>query len=304
MTSKKSILGVGSIALDSLETINGSRTEILGGSSTYFALAANLFSPVSLVGVVGDDFPQEAWDLFSSNKIDTHNVQVKSGKTFRWGGRYSNDYSTRETLFTELGVFEQFQPTISEEYKKIDYLFLGNIQPDLQLNVATQMDQAKTIVCDTMNLWIDLCPQRLWDVIKSVDIFMLNDEEAIQLTNKTDIYDAANQLLENGPTVVIIKQGGKGALLAYDDVRIQIPVFPIDKLIDPTGAGDSFAGGFIGHLVNHGKNDLIEAVISGAAVASFTVSGFGVDSLLEANIDTIDARKNIIRASMKNLKTI
>jgi sugar/nucleoside kinase (ribokinase family) len=304
MTTTKSILAVGSIALDSLETINGSRTEILGGSSTYFALAANLFSPVSLVGVVGDDFPQEAWNLFSSKKIDTQNVQVQSGKTFRWGGRYNNDYSTRDTLFTELGVFEQFQPIISETYKKTDYLFLGNIQPDLQISIAAQMDEAKTIVCDTMNLWIDLCPQRLWDVVKSVDIFMLNDEEVMQLTNKTDIYDAANQLLENGPSVIIIKQGGNGALLAYADVRVQIPVFPIDKIIDPTGAGDSFAGGFIGHLVNHGKDDLIEAVITGAAVASFTVSGFGVDSLLEANMDAINARKNIIRASMEKLKTI
>ena len=303
MTTSKPILAVGSIALDSLETIEGNRTEILGGSSTYFGLAANLFSSVSLVGVVGDDFPQKGWDLFSNNNIDINNIQVEPGKTFRWGGRYNNDYSNRETLFTNLGVFEKFQPSILEDYKKTDFLFLGNIQPDLQLNVAKQMDNAKTIVCDTMNLWIDLCPDRLWDVVKSVDMFLLNEEEAIQLTNKTNIYDAANQLLENGPSVVIIKLGGNGALLSFNDVRVQIPVFPINKLIDPTGAGDSFAGGFIGHLVNHGKDDLIEAVITGAAVASFTVSGFGIDSLLEADIDSIDARKNIIRASMEKLKT-
>ena len=304
MKTSKSILAVGSLALDSLETIEGNRTEILGGSSTYFGLAANLFSPISLVGVVGDDFPQEGWDLFSSNNIDIKNIQVEPGKTFRWGGRYNDDYSSRETLFTELGVFEKFQPSILDDYKKTDFLFLGNIQPDLQLNVTKQMDETKIIVCDTMNLWIDLCPDRLWDVIKSVDMFLLNDEEAIQLTNKADIYDAANQLLENGPSVVIIKQGSNGALLSYDDVRIQIPVFPIDKLIDPTGAGDSFAGGFIGHLANHGNDDLIEAVITGAAVASFTVSGFGVDGLLKADIDSICARKNIIRTSMEKLKTI
>jgi sugar/nucleoside kinase (ribokinase family) len=304
MKTSKSILAVGSIALDSLETIEGNRNEIIGGSSTYFGLAANLFSSVSLVGVVGDDFPQEGWDLFSRNNIDINNIQVELGKTFRWGGRYNNDYSSRETLFTDLGVFEKFQPTILEDYKKTDFLFLGNIQPDLQLNVTKQMDKAKIIVCDTMNLWIDLFPGRLWNVIKSVDMFLLNDEEAIQLTNKTDIYDAANQLLKNGPSVVVIKQGSNGALLSYDDVKIQIPVFPIDKLIDPTGAGDSFAGGFIGHLVNHGKDDLIEAVITGAAVASFTVSGFGVDGLLKADMDSIDARKNIIRISMEKLKTI
>ena len=200
--------------------------------------------------------------------------------------------------------FEKFQPTILNEYKKTHYLFLGNIQPELQLSVATQMNEAQTIVCDTMNLWIKLCPERLWDLLKSVDIFLLNDEEAIQLTNKTDIYDAANQLLKKGPSVVVIKQGGKGSLLAYNDMRIQIPVFPIDKIIDPTGAGDSFAGGFIGHLINHKNDDFVEAVITGSAVASFTVSGFGVDGLLEANMDSIQKREDIIRASMKNLKTV
>ena len=304
MTTTKDILAVGSIALDTLETIEGNRTDLLGGSATYFGLAANLFSPLSLVGVVGDDFPQAGWNLFSSKKIDTKNIQRKSGKTFCWGGRYSDDYSTRDTLFTELGVFDKFQPTILDAYKTTQYLFLGNIQPELQLSVAAQMDEVQTVVCDTMNLWINLCPERLWDVVKSVDIFLLNDEEAIQLTHETDIYAAANQLLENGPSVVVIKQGSRGALLAYRDLRVHIPVFPIDKLIDPTGAGDSFAGGFIGHLVNHKNDDFVEAVITGSAVASFTVSGFGVDGLLEANVDSIKNRKDIIRASMKNLKTI
>lgn len=299
MTATKPILAVGSIALDSLETIEGNRTEIIGGSSTYFGLAAKLFAPVSLVGVVGDDFPQEGWDLLSNTNIDVKNIQIQPGTTFRWGGRYNNDYSHRETLFTNLGVFEKFQPSILDNYKKADFLFLGNIQPDLQLNVASQMESVKTIVCDTMNLWIDLCPDKLWDVLKKVDIFLLNDEEAIQLTGKKNLSEAANQLLQSGPSVVIIKQGANGALLTYDDVSVQIPVFPIKSLIDPTGAGDSFAGGFIGHLVNSGSNDLIEAVITGAAIASFTVSGFGVEGLLEANIDSLQNRKNIIRESMK-----
>ena len=299
MSATKPILAVGSIALDSLETIEGNRTEIIGGSSTYFGLAAKLFAPVSLVGVVGDDFPQEGWDLLSNTNIDVKNIQIQPGTTFRWGGRYNNDYSHRETLFTNLGVFEKFQPSILENYKKADFLFLGNIQPDLQLNVANQMESVKTIVCDTMNLWIDLCPDKLWDVLKRVDIFLLNDEEAVQLTAKKNLSEAANQLLQSGPRVVVIKQGANGALLTYDDVSVQIPVFPIKSLIDPTGAGDSFAGGFIGHLVNSGSNDLIEAVITGAAIASFTVSGFGVEGLLEANIDSIQNRKNIIRESMK-----
>jgi len=299
MSATKPILAVGSIALDSLETIEGNRTEIIGGSSTYFGLAAKLFAPVSLVGVVGEDFPQEGWNLLSNTNIDVKNIQIQPGTTFRWGGRYNNDYSHRETLFTNLGVFEKFEPSILENYKKADFLFLGNIQPDLQLNVANQMESVKTIVCDTMNLWIDLCPDKLWDVLKRVDIFLLNDEEAVQLTAKKNLSEAANQLLQSGPRVVVIKQGANGALLTYDDVSVQIPVFPIKSLIDPTGAGDSFAGGFIGHLVNSGSNDLIEAVITGAAIASFTVSGFGVEGLLEANIDSIQNRKNIIRESMK-----
>ena len=299
MSATKPILAVGSIALDSLETIEGNRTEIIGGSSTYFGLAAKLFAPVSLVGVVGEDFPQEGWNLLSNTNIDVKNIQIQPGTTFRWGGRYNNDYSHRETLFTNLGVFEKFEPSILENYKKADFLFLGNIQPDLQLNVANQMESVKTIVCDTMNLWIDLCPDKLWDVLKRVDVFLLNDEEAVQLTAKKNLSEAANQLLQSGPRVVVIKQGANGALLTYDDVSVQIPVFPIKSLIDPTGAGDSFAGGFIGHLVNSGSNDLIEAVITGAAIASFTVSGFGVEGLLEANIDSIQNRKNIIRESMK-----
>jgi len=301
MTTKKSILAVGSIALDSIETIEGNRTDILGGSSTYFALAACLFSPVSLVGVVGDDFPQDAWNLYNNN-IDTLNIQRKPGKTFRWGGRYSDDYSSRDTLFTEAGVFEKFQPTVLDEYSEAEFLFLGNIQPELQLSVVSQMKAVNTIVCDTMNLWIDLCPERLWDVIKSADIFLLNDEEAIQLTKEADIYNAAKKLLSNGPSVVVIKQGANGSLLAYNDIRFQIPVFPIDKIIDPTGAGDSFAGGFIGHLVNHGMGELLEAVITGSSVASFTVSGFGINGLLEATLDTIQKRKDVIRSSMEKLK--
>jgi sugar/nucleoside kinase (ribokinase family) len=303
MTTIKPILAVGSIALDSIETIEGNRSEILGGSSIYFGISASLFSPVSLVGVVGNDFPQDGWDLFVKRKIDINNIQVKPGKTFRWGGRYADNYLSRDTLFTDLGVFEKFQPTILNDYKKTKYLFLGNIQPDLQLSVAAQMNESQTIVCDTMNLWIDLCVDKLWDVVKLIDIFLLNDEEAIQLTNKTNIYEAANHLLNNGPSVVVIKQGGKGAFLAYDDIRISIPVFPINKLIDPTGAGDSFAGGFIGHLANHSKEDLIEATITGSAVASFTVSGFGVDGLLDANIDSIQARKDVIRTSTEKHKT-
>ena len=301
MNNEKSILAVGSLALDNLETINGNRKNLLGGSSTYFGIATSLFSPVSIVGVVGDDFPKEAWELFANKMIDVNNIEVVKGKTFQWGGRYSDDYSARETLFTELGVFESFQPKIDSSYQNPEYLFLGNIQPELQLSVSNQITSMKSIVCDTMNLWIDLSPKQLWEVISRVNIFMLNDEEALQLTKKTTILEAADHLLDSGPSVVVIKQGGNGALLSYENTKIQVPVFPIKKLIDPTGAGDSFAGGFIGHLVKNNNNDYLEAVVTGAAVASFTVSGFGIEGLLEASLDSVNGRKDVIRKSIKKL---
>jgi len=293
------LLAVGSIALDSLQTHQGSCENVLGGSATYFGLAARLFSPVSIVGVVGQDFPKPFWDLYAQRKIDTHNIQTCEGKTFRWGGKYNEDYTTRETLFTELGVFEKFQPIISEDYTAPNFLFLGNIQPDLQLNVAAQMKNVKTIVCDTMNLWIDLCPDRLWGVVELVDVFLLNDEESLQLTGCKTIYDAADKLLAAGPSIVIIKRGGQGSLLANQQERIEVPVYPIDRLVDPTGAGDSFAGGFIGSLIQQKNNNLTEAVVTGTAVASFTVSDFGTKGLLQADPDKIDDRKNIIRSLME-----
>ena len=298
--SEKNILAVGSIALDSLETINGNRDDVLGGSATYFGVAASLFAPVSIVGVVGNDFPQSGWDLFSKFHIDTSNVDIQSGTTFRWGGTYSDDYSTRSTRFTELGVFESFSPKIDDNYHSPYFVFLGNIQPELQLQVASQIKNAKYVVCDTMNLWIDISKDSLWDVIKAVDMFLLNDEEALQLTGLASIETAADELLAHGPSVVIIKQGGNGALLAYKTKKVHVPVFPIDKLVDPTGAGDSFAGGFIGHLVNHGESDLLEAVITGSAVASFTVSDFGVKGLVDASISEIEHRKTVIRNFIKN----
>lgn len=300
--SEKNILAVGSIALDSLETINGNRDEVLGGSATYFGIAASFFAPVSVVGIVGNDFPQSGWDLFSKFQIDTSNVDVEPGTTFRWGGTYSDDYSTRSTRFTELGVFEKFSPKIDDNYHSSHFVFLGNIQPELQLQVAAQIKNAKYVVCDTMNLWIDLSKDRLWDVIKTVDMFLLNDEEALQLTGLSNIETAADELLAHGPSVVIIKQGGNGALLAYKTEKIHVPVFPIDKLVDPTGAGDSFAGGFIGHLVNSGESDLLEAVITGSAVASFTVSDFGVNGLVDASVSEIEHRKAVIRNSVKKFE--
>jgi sugar/nucleoside kinase (ribokinase family) len=295
MQTEKNILSVGSLALDTLETPRGNRNKILGGSSTYFAIATSLFAPISLVGVVGDDFPQTAWDLFHSKNVDTQNVQRESGKTFQWGGKYSNNYSARDTLFTELGVFETFSPQIKNEYRNYDILFLGNIHPSLQLKVLEQMNSPHIVVTDTMNLWIDLDKSGLMDVVSKTNIFLLNDEEAEQLTGYSNIQDAGNYLLDQGPTVVVIKQGGNGSLVFQNTTQTHIPVVPNIDVFDPTGAGDSFAGGLVGCIANQEKIDIVEAVITGSAVASFTVSDFGIDGLLKANLEMIEQRKNQIR---------
>ena len=295
MQTKKTILGVGSLALDTLETPKGNREKILGGSSTYFAIATSMFAPLSLVGVVGNDFPQSAWDLFHNKGVDTKNIQVENGKTFQWGGKYSDDYSTRDTLFTELGVFETFSPQIQDDFRNTNILFLGNIHPSLLMNVLEQMQSIEMVVTDTMNLWIDLDKNGLMDVVSKTNMFLLNDEEALQLTGYSNIHDAGSYLLDKGPDIVVIKQGGNGSLIAYKDERIQIPVVPNIDVYDPTGAGDSFAGGLIGYIANESQTDIVEAVITGSAVASFTVSGFGVEGLLDANLEMIENRKKQIR---------
>ncbi len=204
----KTILAVGSIAIDTLETPNGNRKNILGGSASYFSVAAGLLAPVKLMGVVGDDYPEEGWKMFKSRGINIDNVHIQSGKTFRWGGRYNNDYSSRETLFTELGVFESFKPLIRAEDCCSPLIFLGNIQPDLQLKIASLTAGAKHVVSDTMNLWIDLFPKLLNNVLAVSTIFLINHEEAEQFTGESNISRAGRKLLAKGPKIVVIKMGG------------------------------------------------------------------------------------------------
>lgn len=290
----KSTLAVGSIALDTLETVARRETDVLGGSATFFAVAASLFAPVRLVGVVGSDYPEAGWRLFRERNVDVSDVQQVEGRTFRWGGRYSSDFTTRETLFTELGVFENFQPRINPINRHSGIVYLGNIQPGLQLAVCREMAGSPTVISDTMNLWIDLYPQELEAVMAKTDIFLINDEEAAQLTGHNDLDSAARDLLAAGPETVIIKQGREGALLATGDSRRQVPVFPDVTVVDPTGAGDSFAGGLIGHLARRGMAELDRAVIVAAATASFTVEGFGLDGLLAATTEGIQQRADII----------
>ncbi|UCH11583.1 MAG: sugar kinase [Fidelibacterota bacterium] len=292
-------MAVGSIALDQVETPQGNRQDILGGSAMYFAVAASLFAPVRLVGVVGSDYPEEGWQLFRSNGVDTRDVQQADGHTFRWGGRYSADLSTRETLYTHLGVFESFQPSLCEQNKSTEIVYLANIQPSLQLAICTQATGAQNIISDTMNLWIDLNREELDLVLQKTNIFLINDEEAAQLTGLNDPQDAAEWLLAAGPTAVVIKQGSQGALLATGNLRRYIPVYPYAEVIDPTGAGDSFAGGLIGHIASQKETDLVAAVINGAATASYTVEGFGLEGLLQATTESIHRRGITIQSLME-----
>jgi cytidine kinase len=294
MKTNNSILAVGSIAYDTLKTSRGHRENSLGGSATFFGISASHFTNTQLVGIVGNDFPQSDWDILHSYNIDTENIQQVNGSTFRWGGEYSDDYSTRTTLFTELGVFENFKPIIKNDYQQTEFLFLGNILPELQISVFKQLSKPKCIITDTMNLWIDIAKDKLWEVINFTDIFLLNDEEAIQLTGQEDLHLAADELLKKGPKTVVIKQGSNGALLATNREKIHIPIYPDADLVDPTGAGDSFAGGFMGYIAQNGEDNLVQAVVTGSAIASFTVEGFGIEGIQTATKDKIQKRINII----------
>ena len=297
MTKEKIILAVGSIAFDTLETPNGNRKDILGGSALYFSIAAGLLAPVKLVGVVGDDFPEGGWELFKSRGINTDNVQIRPGKTFRWGGKYSRDYSCRETLFTKLGVFDTFKPSIKAGDCASPFIFLGNIQPDLQLKVASLTKNSEHVISDTMNLWIDLFPDLLKNVLDVSTIFLINHEEAEQFTGESNVVRAGKILLALGPKIVIIKMGALGAALIYENNEFYIPGYPVKKVLDPTGAGDSFAGAFTGYLSQSNKPDFLEAVFVGSAMASFCVEGFGLESLLNTTramlADRVDTIKKL-----------
>ena len=296
---EKKIIAVGSIAIDELHTIKGSKNNIIGGSATFFSIAASRYNPVNLIGIVGDDFPQSGWDLFKKYNINTDLITIKNGRTFNWGGKYSSDYSTRETLYTNLGVFENYIPEINTEINT-EYLYLGNIQPSLQLDVINKIKNKKRIVSDTMNLWINLDQDGLWDVIKQSNIFLLNDEEAIELTNKTNLHEIANDFLKIGPDTVIIKKGSHGCLLVTKKQTLEIPVYDKIELFDPTGAGDSFAGGLVGYCSKFGEDNLNEALIHATVSASYTVSDFGVKGLLSYSEKSFKARCDYVRSKTQS----
>ncbi len=290
----RSILVVGSTALDSVETSHGKVDDALGGSAFFFSAAAAHQVPVDLVGVVGDDFPMQEIDPLHALGVGLDGLKiVPGGKTFRWGGKYHEDMIGRDTLFTELGVFESFKPWIPEKSRGHQVLFLANIQPQLQLDVLDQMTGPELVVLDTMNLWIDIALDDLKKVIARCHVLIVNDEEARQITGLRSLPRAARALKAMGPHTVVIKKGEHGALLYHNDNWFAAPALPLDEVIDPTGAGDTFAGGFVSSLAAADDMDEMayrRAVIHGSAWASFCVEDFSLKRLLAVTREEVDER--------------
>jgi sugar/nucleoside kinase (ribokinase family) len=279
-----SLLVVGSIALDSVETPFGSTADALGGSAVFFSYAASLLHPVQMVGVVGSDFPQRALDRLVERGVDISGVQRTEGESFRWKGKYSYDLQNRETLETRLGVFADFLPHLPEGFCSARYVFLGNIDPELQLGVLDQIRHAEFVACDTMNYWIHSKRDVLLQLLRHVNVLMVNDSEARELSGDWNIYRAARWILERGPEMVVIKQGVFGAVLVNGHDIFYVPAFPLEQVFDPTGAGDAFAGGFMGHVARTGdltEDNLRRAMVYGAAMGSFAVERFSVQRFEE-----------------------
>lgn len=293
-----SILVVGSVALDTVETPFGRADDALGGSATFFSAAASLFGPVQLVGVVGDDYPLGALDFLSERGVDLSGLEQAAGESFRWSGVYSFDLNSRETLETRLGVFADFDPKIPEEFRDAEWVFLGNIDPELQLGVLDQVRSPRFVACDTMNLWIEIKRDRVLDLLKRVDMLLVNDAEARQLSGDHNLARAARWIMDQGPRYLIIKKGEHGAILFTPQSVFFAPGFPLEEVFDPTGAGDAFAGGFMGHLAQCGRvddGDLRRAVIYGSVLGSFAVEKFSVERFRDLTADEIEDRVRAFR---------
>ena len=288
---------MGSVALDSVKTPLGAESQVLGGSATYFSISASFFAPVNLVAVVGEDFPRKYRKLFESRGINTEGLLVLKGKTFRWKGRYDWDFADPKTLYTRLNVFSEFNPRIPRQYKSSKYLFLANIDPQIQERVLRQLEP-KLVACDTMNYWIENKRNRLLRILKKADIFLLNESEARMLTRQRNIAKAAQELIRLGPRLVIVKRGEHGCLLFSDKYVFSIPGFLLETIVDPTGAGDTFAGGLLGYLALNNKltrEALRMAIAYGSVMASFAVEDFSVRRLLSVSRQDITRRFNQFR---------
>ena len=277
-----SILVVGSVALDSVQTPFGTAKRVLGGSAVFFSSAASLLGPVRVVGVVGEDYPMEKLDFLVERGVDLTGIERAPGESFFWAGRYSHDLNSRDTLETRLGVFAEFKPRIPEEFKDSRFVFLGNIDPVLQLDVLDQVHSPEVVVCDTMNYWIGGSRGALLELLKRVDIFMVNDDEVTELAEDHNLLRAARWVQERGPELVVVKKGEHGAVLYGPESVFFVPGFPLEVVLDPTGAGDAFAGGFLGYLTSIQSltaDDYRRAMVYGSAMGSFAVESFSVDRL-------------------------
>lgn len=288
-----SIVVVGSVAFDTVVTPYGKVEEALGGAATYFAVAASYFCPVQVVAVVGEDFGAEHEGVFTERGVDIAGIRRADGDTFRWGGEYSWNLNERETLFTELNVFEGFDPELPATYREAPYVFLANIAPGLQMSVLEQMESPRLVALDTMNYWIEGSNATLKEAIGRVDVLVINDEEARELAGEYNLVTAAARIRDLGPSAVVIKRGEHGALAFLGDETFHVPGFPLEDLADPTGAGDTFAGGFMGYLARtgeHGPEALRRAIVAGSVMASFCVEQFSLDGIRSLDEDRIARR--------------
>jgi len=288
-----SLLVVGSIALDSVFTPFGETADALGGSAVYFSVAGSILNPVQVVGVVGSDYPIAELDRLAPRGIDWSGVERADGESFRWKGKYSYDLQSRETLETRLGVFAAFRPKLPQAFRDARFLFLGNIDPELQLEVLSQVRRPEIVVCDTMNYWIQSKRDDLLKLLARVDMLMVNDSEARELSGDWNIHRAGRWILERGPKQVVIKQGEYGALLIEKGRTFHIPAYPLEEVFDPTGAGDAFAGGFMGYLARSNAVDtqhMRRAMVYGSTMGSYSVSGFGVRGFEGVTTEDVEQR--------------
>jgi sugar/nucleoside kinase (ribokinase family) len=289
------ILAVGSVAFDSIKNPFGETDRVVGGSATYFSLAASFFTGVRLVAVVGEDFAERGGEVFAGRSIDLEGLQTVPGETFRWKGEYGFDLNQRETIYTKLNVFEHFRPVIPEAWRSSPFVFLGNIHPGLQLEVLDQVTAPRLVAADTMNYWIERTPEELRRVLERIDILIVNDSEARELSRQANLVKAARALRAMGPSTVVIKRGEHGVLMtaSREGEFFAAPALPLEEVFDPTGAGDTFAGGFVGYVAGCGDTcdaSLARAIIYGSTLASFAVEDFSIDRLLRLTLDEIAER--------------
>lgn len=298
--NEQAILVVGSVAIDDVQTPAGHREISLGGSANYFAVGASLFVRTKLVAVVGDDFPSDHLELLAARDVDLAGLEIiEGGRTFRWRGSYGADFADAQTLETQLNVFEHFQPKVPESYRSAPYVFLGNIHPALQLQVLEQIERPKLVGLDTMNFWISSAREALGAVLKRIDLLIVNETEARQISGENNVYDAADSIMKDGPKMLVIKRGAAGALLFHPEGMFCAPAVPLREVIDPTGAGDSFAAGLMGYIAKAGSLDFKtfkQAVLAGTVVASYACEGFSMDKVLHLTASALEERTAVLRA--------